>query len=145
MSGEHLLSKLAIKNTSGDLEAFLAIKSAMKDQYDELTNPSGVLNLGVAVNKLQEEVILKKLNSVNQVVKEDLEYFDPTGTLPFREAIADIFNRHFNVHKQVESDQIMVVNGVTSGIDVVTSVLCEFESTSRSSWCSGSTRRDSAP
>ncbi|PVU94129.1 hypothetical protein BB559_003096 [Furculomyces boomerangus] len=125
MSGEHLLSKLAIKNTSGDLEALLAFKSATKDQYDELTNPSGVLNLGVAVNKLQEEVILKKLNSVNQVVKEDLEYFDPTGTLPFREAIADIFNRHFNVHKQVESDQIMVVNGVTSGIDVITSVLCD--------------------
>ncbi|OMJ22248.1 1-aminocyclopropane-1-carboxylate synthase CMW33 [Smittium culicis] len=110
MFTEELFSKSARSNLRKDLSFANAIVEATNNVYDKDSNPRGVLNLGVAVNKLQEDMVLDKLNSINAVTKKDLDYGDPIGSTELRHNI---------------TDDIIVVNGLTSGLDKLASVLCD--------------------
>ncbi|PVZ98171.1 hypothetical protein BB558_005811 [Smittium angustum] len=125
MFDRKLLSKVAQSNVTDDMTVTETYNLAINEPYDKETNPNGVLNLGVAVNKLQEDIMLEKLNSINQVTRKDLEYGDHTGSIELRTQIANTVNRHFNVHENVNPNDIVVVNGCTAGIDVIASVICD--------------------
>ncbi|PWA01673.1 hypothetical protein BB558_002214 [Smittium angustum] len=124
MIGEELLSDVAMSNTVSDLKIFDAIMSSVMDPYDENTNPNGVFNLGVSVNKLQEKMLLEKLNSINEINKQDLDYCDPSGANLLKEQIARLINQRFHAHKPVSKEDMIVVNGCSSGIDMITSSVC---------------------
>ncbi|OMJ28149.1 putative inactive 1-aminocyclopropane-1-carboxylate synthase-like protein 2, partial [Smittium culicis] len=125
MFTEELFSKSARSNLRKDLSFANAIVEATNNVYDKDSNPRGVLNLGVAVNKLQEDIVLDKLNSINAVTKKDLDYGDPIGSTELRHNIMSIINRHFRPHLPVTIDDLIVVNGLTSGLDKLASVLCD--------------------
>ncbi|OLY82993.1 putative inactive 1-aminocyclopropane-1-carboxylate synthase-like protein 2 [Smittium mucronatum] len=115
MFKEDLFSKSARKNLETDLSTAHAIVEATNNVYHKIDNPDGVLNLGVAVNKLQEDLVLQK----------DLDYGDPIGSSELRDNISKVINRHFNPYKDISLDDIVVVNGITSGLDKIASVLCD--------------------
>ncbi|OMJ25958.1 1-aminocyclopropane-1-carboxylate synthase-like protein 1 [Smittium culicis] len=124
MSTKLVFSNAAIENLNDSNASLEAIGEAMNDQYDEVANPNGIMNLGIAVNKLQEEIILKKLNSINTVTKKDLEYNTAFGTETLRTNISNMINKNFNPVNPVNKDDIVVTNGATSALDKLASVLC---------------------
>ncbi|OMJ20904.1 putative inactive 1-aminocyclopropane-1-carboxylate synthase-like protein 2 [Smittium culicis] len=124
MFKEELFSRTAKSNLQKDLSFANAIVEATNNVFDKDSNPNGVLNLGVAVNKLQEGVMIDKLNSINTITKRDLDYGDPIGSVELRNNIKFIINRHFKPHRIVTVNDIIVFNGITSGLDKLASALC---------------------
>ncbi|KAJ1966311.1 hypothetical protein GGI12_000154 [Dipsacomyces acuminosporus] len=103
---------------------FKGFRLLAEDPYSE-TNPSGIINAGIAANKTITPLLLEKLNSLVAIVDEDLEYNSPYGEPALRGEIAGIFNRHFNPSATVSPDSIVVTNGCTSAIEMLTMATCE--------------------
>ncbi|OMH82238.1 1-aminocyclopropane-1-carboxylate synthase-like protein 1 [Zancudomyces culisetae] len=125
MTGENSLSKVAMKNTETDNSAFKEFVKAISDKYHATKNPNGIRNIGVAVNRLNEKELLEKLNSINQITEDNLDYADATGTSGLREGIAKLLNRYFNPCKDVLANQVVVVNGCTAVVDLITTLTCD--------------------
>ncbi|PVU92298.1 hypothetical protein BB561_003918 [Smittium simulii] len=118
------LSTIAQENLAFQDDNAEVFNKVNSNRYNKHSNPAGILNMGIAVNKLQEDIVVKKLNTINHITPENLEYGDPTGSSSLRSEIAHLTNRHFNVYRNVLPEQIVVANGVTSVIDMLISTVC---------------------
>ncbi|OLY82286.1 1-aminocyclopropane-1-carboxylate synthase 2 [Smittium mucronatum] len=114
MTRELFLSNSTIENISNKDSSFAASLKAMKDVYHPVKNPSGVLNLGVALNVLQEDILYNK----------DLEYGNACGSEELRYVASMIINKYFNPSNIVNSSQLIITNGLNSAIDKLSSVIC---------------------
>ncbi|KAJ1675815.1 hypothetical protein EV182_000504 [Spiromyces aspiralis] len=96
------------------------------DPYDKATNPHGIVNMGIAMNTLNQPYLLEKLNSLSKVYAEDLDLTSLTGIEQLQMAVAEhIINRHFNPHEPVTSKHIVLGNGTTALIDSYAFCVCE--------------------
>ncbi|KAJ1806268.1 hypothetical protein LPJ75_005094, partial [Coemansia sp. RSA 2598] len=99
---------------------------ALKNPYIEKTNPDGIINAGVAANGTIKKLLVDKLNAIADPFEEsDLEYNSPNGSPELRKEIAGIFNRHFNPAKTVDAADIVVTNGCTSAIELISFAMCD--------------------
>ncbi|KAI8321728.1 PLP-dependent transferase [Martensiomyces pterosporus] len=115
-------AQLALKKDSLLFRGFGLLS---QNPYSAEANPEGIINAGVAANKTTTPLLLEKLNTLTRIVDEDLEYNWPHGGPALRSEIADFFNRHFSPSFTVSPDDIVVTNGCTSAIDMVTLATCE--------------------
>lgn len=92
---------------------FKGFKAYFQNPYDPITNPTGIINLGVAENKLLHNELVTKLNQCHQIHHHTMNYGQcPHGSPSLRNHLSNLFNRYFNPRKQVSSDHITVHNGV---------------------------------
>ncbi|KAJ3337508.1 hypothetical protein HDU93_001001 [Gonapodya sp. JEL0774] len=100
---------------------------AQANEYDELSNPSGIINLGVAENRLMWKDILEKLNSGFVYESSHLQYPPYYGTEGLRTAIAAVLNSILVPlpNAKVSPQHIVVTNGCGSAISVLASVLAD--------------------
>ncbi|OMJ11389.1 1-aminocyclopropane-1-carboxylate synthase-like protein 1 [Smittium culicis] len=98
MYSDHIYSKATTENINSVNPSMGAIGKALDDQYDEESNPNGIMNL---------------------------EYGNPSGTDSLRKTIANSINKNFNPVNPVNKGDIVVTNGVTSALDKLASVLCD--------------------
>ncbi|KAJ2850156.1 hypothetical protein IWW36_002113 [Coemansia brasiliensis] len=104
---------------------FQALHKLQSNSYCAETNPSGIINAGVASNTTIQSLLLERLNTIKEkFIASDLEYGTPYGSLQLRDEIADIFNRHFAPNTQVSPDDILVTNGCTSAIEMLSFAIC---------------------
>ncbi|KAK4064192.1 uncharacterized protein Triagg1_9171 [Trichoderma aggressivum f. europaeum] len=96
--------------------------------YDVHTNPSGIVSLGVAENRLMHDEIASHINSHLSITKRSLTYGDGSvGSDRLRQSIADFMNNTaFRPRRPLELKQVTVLAGVSSVIDCLAFCLCEF-------------------
>ncbi|KAI9503701.1 pyridoxal phosphate-dependent transferase [Coemansia spiralis] len=116
-------AKAAVQNSPEFLKLFARLAA---NPYSKTDNAEGIINAGVAINGTIRHLLLDKLNSLDMnFVETDLEYSVPHGTPHLRGEIAGIFNRHFNPAAPVNADDIVVTNGCTSAIEMLTFAMCD--------------------
>lgn len=90
----------------------------INDQWSKTTNPNGFVNVGVAENMLMHDKLLEAINKKLELPTKWLTYNDgPCGSVRTRTAISNLLNRYFNPINPVQSDQVLVTNGVSSAIE----------------------------
>ncbi|KAJ2709169.1 hypothetical protein H4R19_004389 [Coemansia spiralis] len=96
-----------------------------ENPYDKDTNPSGIINAGVAANNTIAPLLLDKLNAINTgFVASDLHYGIPYGGTDLREEVAHLANRHMRPATPLSPEDIVVTNGCTSAIEMLTFAMC---------------------
>ncbi|KAJ2340896.1 hypothetical protein GGF43_006300, partial [Coemansia sp. RSA 2618] len=104
---------------------FKALQQLSENPYCKKSNPSGIVNVGVAANTAIQSLLLDRLNAISEkFIASDLEYNTPYGSPALRSEIANIFDRHFSLTKPVSPDDIVVTNGCTSAIEMLTFAIC---------------------
>ncbi|KAJ2725555.1 hypothetical protein GGI07_001183 [Coemansia sp. Benny D115] len=97
-----------------------------ENPYSRDSNPAGIINAGVAANATIKDDLLRKLNSMaGGFIESDLEYNWSHGNPELRREIAGVFNRHFNPATAVNPDDIVVTNGCTGAIEMLSFAMCE--------------------
>ncbi|OMH82029.1 1-aminocyclopropane-1-carboxylate synthase 2 [Zancudomyces culisetae] len=124
MSGEHGLSEISKENIHASQQASETRIEKSVPPYDKATCSNGIIDLAVAVNKLNENEILQFLNKANRIEKHNLDYGSSYGSVKLRTAISGVINRHFMPHHNIVPDDIIVTNGCTAALDLLTSVMC---------------------
>ena len=88
------------------------------NQYDEHTNPDGIVALAVAENKLMHPEIAEHITRCFNMNGWMLTYGEgPGGSKRLRKAIAAFINTHFRPQATVEEQHILTNNGVGSSVD----------------------------
>lgn len=95
--------------------------AAWGDEYNSIDNPDGFINLAVAENLLSLSFVSSHLSSAPPVPAHNLTYGNPDH---FNEVIAKFFSAHITT-RPVSPDHVTVLNGATSVIDALATVLCD--------------------
>lgn len=99
------------------------------DEYNDKTNPDGYFNMAVAENKLTFHRLNEKLTSIhteNDLPAHVSQYDNGLGTMEFRTALSKFLAEYvFHAKNPVNSDHIVVSNGLSGMIDAVTHCLCD--------------------
>ncbi|CAL4075496.1 unnamed protein product, partial [Meganyctiphanes norvegica] len=90
-------------------------------------NEKGIINMGTAVNRLMEKELTERLNK-DDILKYNSSfqhYYDFSGSEELRNAVAGFFTRHLCPENPVDSNNLVVMNGVTSCLDSLAHTLCD--------------------
>ncbi|KAG0237557.1 hypothetical protein BGW41_008357 [Actinomortierella wolfii] len=121
------LSRRALENVSTPNIMLDGVIRVNKNRYDATANPTGIINMGVAENRLMLQELADIMRPVNTVEPVLFGYGEsPSGSLQLRKNLAhNIFNRYFNPHEQVHEDHIVVSAGCSAVVDNFTFVACD--------------------
>ena len=117
------LSNLAPGSTSklGEVRSH-----AFYNQYDPESNPSGIIALAIAENKLMRDEITSYINNKLRVTPWHLTYgHGPQGSIPLRKAVSEFVNKEFHPYSSVEQDHVCICNGAGSAVNNLSFVLAE--------------------
>ena len=97
---------------------------AHKNKYSE-DNPTGIINLGTAENRLVDHLVLQKIQNISfkSVDSSLLHLTSFQGTESLRRTVAKFLNRYMNSAVQIKMEDIFVVNGTTSGLEALGFIL----------------------
>lgn len=99
-------------------KALELILHAFADQYDQVTNPDGIVALAVAENKLMHAEVAEHINKHFRMTPWMLTYGDGfTGSRALKRALAKYINIHFTPRQKIDESAICVTNGVGSAVD----------------------------
>lgn len=103
------------------------VTEAKKNPYQPMYHENGVVEIGLAENKLCEDLIKQKLTELlpTKIESDDLYYFTNHGSVGFRRAIKNFLNKFFNPLNPINEENLVVVTGVTCVLDLVADGLAE--------------------
>lgn len=103
------------------------VAEVKKNLYRPNENENGIVEIGLAENKLCEDLIQNKLTELlpGKVEVDDLHYFTNYGSVGFRRAIKNFLNKFFNPLNAIDEDNLVVVTGVTCLLDLMADGLAE--------------------
>lgn len=96
---------------------------AQADPYHPERNPGGYLNLGTAEDRLVWDLLKPRLAAARPVRAEDTRYAPLHGSAALRTTIAAFLARCWRT--AVNPENLVVVSGVTSALDIIASALCD--------------------
>jgi aspartate/methionine/tyrosine aminotransferase len=86
------------------------------NRYDETTNPSGIINFGVAENMLCESELVEKLNAAQKWLAPMNYYGNPAGEKELRQELCNFFEEHLLIDKkELTLDRMMITSGASGG------------------------------
>jgi len=89
--------------------------SAMYDVYDSETNPTGFCNLGISENYTVLPDVAEFAKRAFDCTAKTFTYGEgPWGSRRLRQAMAKHMNKHFYPVEDIQADEILFANGVTS-------------------------------
>ncbi|XP_057762365.1 1-aminocyclopropane-1-carboxylate synthase 7-like [Arachis stenosperma] len=125
------LSKIAISNTHGeDSPYFAGWKVYDENPYDEFTNPSGVIQMGLAENQVSFDLLEKYLEEHKETkgaletnFKENALFQDYHGLKSFRSAMASFMGEIRGNRAKFDPDRIVLTAGATAANELLTFIL----------------------
>ncbi|KAJ3078117.1 hypothetical protein HK102_004724, partial [Quaeritorhiza haematococci] len=105
------------------------VRKSTANPFDLDQNPSGIINLAAAENSLMVKELSEKFQESNALAlkPEDVGYGRMDGRPAFRNALAPFLN-HFlkpSPSLTIQTEDIVVMNGVGSTVESLTMVLCD--------------------
>ncbi|KAF3622391.1 1-aminocyclopropane-1-carboxylate synthase 2 [Capsicum annuum] len=130
------LSKIANSNTHGeDSPYFSGWKAYDEDPFDELHNPCGVIQMGLAENQvsfdLVEEYLEKNGEAINygssgfSSFKENALFQDYHGLFNFRKAMANFMEKIRGGRAKFNPDRVVITAGATAANELLTFILAD--------------------
>jgi aspartate/methionine/tyrosine aminotransferase len=98
---------------------------AWSNMFDADTNPTGFVDLSVAENRLSLPLVAERLCKATKAPEAFLTYDLMHGSLRLRTAIAALFSRGDFTRTRVSPENLAVVAGAGSVVDLMTSALCD--------------------
>ncbi|KAG2718247.1 hypothetical protein I3760_03G210300 [Carya illinoinensis] len=129
------LSKVAVSDTHGeDSPYFAGWKAYDENPYDELSNPSGVIQMGLAENQvsfdLLEEYLEKhaEASSLGKGVsgfRENALFQDYHGLKSFRKAMASFMGQIRGGRAKFDPERVVLTAGATAANELLTFILVD--------------------
>jgi aspartate/methionine/tyrosine aminotransferase len=95
-----------------------------EDEWDADTNPDGYISLCIAENRLVWDVLQPRISESRSTQPSSFEYDSMIGSIDFRTTLSHFMGRElFGI--DVDPEQLAVVNGVGSALDLLFYVLCD--------------------
>ncbi|KAK4479091.1 hypothetical protein RD792_014602 [Penstemon davidsonii] len=123
------LSKIAVSETHGeDSPYFAGWKAYDENPYDELCNPSGVIQMGLAENQvsfdLLEQYLEKHVEAKNSgSFRENALFQDYHGLLSFRKAMASFMEQIRGGRAKFDPERVVITAGATAANELLTFIL----------------------
>ncbi|XP_076970577.1 1-aminocyclopropane-1-carboxylate synthase-like protein 1 [Tamandua tetradactyla] len=97
------------------------------DEYDEVKNPTGIINLGTSENKLCFDLLSRRLSQSDMLRVEPslLQYPDWRGHPFLREEVAKFLSFYCKTPVPLKPEKVVVLNGCASLFSALATVLCE--------------------
>ncbi|GAA0183249.1 transaminase [Lithospermum erythrorhizon] len=129
------LSKVAISDTHGeDSPYFAGWKAYDENPYDEISNPSGVIQMGLAENQVSFDLLedyLEKQSASSNIgnksysFRENALFQDYHGLLSFRKAMASFMEQVRGGRAKFNPERIVITAGATAANELLTFILAD--------------------
>ncbi|GLT74655.1 hypothetical protein SLA2020_464420 [Shorea laevis] len=129
------LSTVAISNTHGeDSPYFAGWKAYDENPYDELSNPTGVIQMGLAENQVSFDMVEKYLEEHSEEsswgkgapgFRENALFQDYHGLKSFRQAMAGFMEEIGGGRAKFDPDRIVITAGATAANELLTFILAD--------------------
>ncbi|XP_010915315.1 1-aminocyclopropane-1-carboxylate synthase 7 [Elaeis guineensis] len=130
------LSEIATSNTHGeDSPYFAGWKAYDEDPYDAVSNPSGVIQMGLAENQASFDLLENYLEQHPETsccqgsgissFRENALFQDYHGLKTFREAIASFMEQVRGGRAKFDPDRIVLTAGATAANELLTFILAD--------------------
>ncbi|KAA0724586.1 1-aminocyclopropane-1-carboxylate synthase-like protein 1 [Triplophysa tibetana] len=99
------------------------------NRHDENTNPNGIINMGTSENKLNFDLLQKRLTQPDMLHIEPafLQYSDWKGHSFLREEVAKFLSDYSCSPNPLKAESVVVLNGLGSAFSALAAVLCDPE------------------
>lgn len=91
------------------------VLEALSDLWDPVTNPNGLISLGVAENTLMHDVLSEHLHRNLSLPNAGFTYGD--GGKHLRNVLATFLTKHLKPVEPITASQLITFNGCTTGIE----------------------------
>ncbi|KAJ7973733.1 1-aminocyclopropane-1-carboxylate synthase [Quillaja saponaria] len=130
------LSKIAVSDTHGeDSPYFAGWKAYDEDPYDESTNPSGVIQMGLAENQVSFDLLEEYLEQHSEAsswgtkgvsgFRENALFQDYHGLQTFRKAMASFMEQIRGGRAKFDPDRVVLTAGATAANELLTFILAD--------------------
>ncbi|XP_050364269.1 1-aminocyclopropane-1-carboxylate synthase 7-like [Argentina anserina] len=128
------LSKIAVSSTHGeDSPYFAGWKAYDENAYDESSNPSGVIQMGLAENQVSFDLVEDYLGKHSEAsnwesskgFRENALFQDYHGLLSFRKAMASFMEQIRGGRAKFDPERIVLTAGATAGNELLTFILAD--------------------
>ncbi|WOK96989.1 1-aminocyclopropane-1-carboxylate synthase 7 [Canna indica] len=129
------LSGIATSSTHGeDSPYFAGWKAHDEDPYDPVSNPSGVIQMGLAENQVSFDLLEEYLEQHPEAYswgggsssfKEDALFQDYHGLKIFRKAMASFMEQIRGGRAKFDPDRIVLTAGATAANELLTFILAD--------------------
>ncbi|KAM7274875.1 hypothetical protein ACFE04_016741 [Oxalis oulophora] len=129
------LSRIAVSSTHGeDSPYFAGWKAYDENPYHETTNPSGVIQMGLAENQVSFDLIENYLEThsqacsllgINGGFRENALFQDYHGLKSFRQAMASFMEQIRGGRAKFDADRIVLTAGATAANELLTFILAD--------------------
>ncbi|KAL8503162.1 hypothetical protein ACS0TY_022054 [Phlomoides rotata] len=127
------LSKVAESETHGeDSPYFAGWKAYDENPYDEVCNPSGVIQMGLAENQVSFDLLEQYLekhseapNNNGSGFRENALFQDYHGLLSFRKAMASFMEKIRGGRAKFNPERIVITAGATAANELLTFILAD--------------------
>ncbi|KAH9496498.1 hypothetical protein Btru_043193 [Bulinus truncatus] len=115
------ISKRAEHTLNNSSPFSLHVQQVLENSYDSINNPNGIINLGVAENKICEDLMLSKLKSIQEKGESSrLLYYDVNGGNNEMKRIAKRFLKtFFHPLEDIDERSIVIINGATAALEIL--------------------------
>ncbi|GMH13715.1 hypothetical protein Nepgr_015556 [Nepenthes gracilis] len=130
------LSRIAISDAHGeDSPYFAGWKAYDEDPYDEITNPSGVIQMGLAENQVSFDILEEYLEGHSEAAywgknkisgfRENALFQDYHGLHYFRKAMAKFMEQIRGGRTKFDFNRIVLTAGATAANELLTFILAD--------------------
>ncbi|KAK9715782.1 hypothetical protein RND81_06G189000 [Saponaria officinalis] len=130
------LSKMATSDTHGENSPYFAgWKAYDDDPYDEITNPSGVIQMGLAENQVSFDILEEYLEEHSEAAswgttksagfRENALFQDYHGLSSFRKAMASFMEQIRGNRVKFDYKRIVLTAGATAANELLTFILAD--------------------
>ncbi|XP_066966730.1 1-aminocyclopropane-1-carboxylate synthase-like protein 1 [Macrobrachium rosenbergii] len=100
---------------------------ALGNPFHPEDNPEGIINMGTALNHLMDEEMQARLQERDglRYDRQFQHYYELSGTKHVRRSVADFLKRRFCPERNVDPENVVVLNGVASCLDALGHAICD--------------------
>ncbi|KAH9496495.1 hypothetical protein Btru_043185 [Bulinus truncatus] len=115
------ISKRAEHTLNNSSPFSLHVQQVLENSYDSINNPNGIINMGVAENKICEDLMLSKLKSIQEKGESSrLLYYDVNGGNNEMKRIAKRFLKtFFHPLEDIDERSVVIINGATAALEIL--------------------------
>ncbi|KAL7921244.1 pyridoxal phosphate-dependent transferase [Trichoderma austrokoningii] len=105
-------------NESEKASQGILIWKVLKDLWDPDTNPSGIVSLGVAENRLMHDILSQHIHQNLALVNDAFTYGDgSSGSNRLRKSLSRFLNKHFSPVTPIAPAHITITNGCSAAVE----------------------------
>ncbi|XP_044464934.1 1-aminocyclopropane-1-carboxylate synthase 7 [Mangifera indica] len=129
------LSRVAVSETHGENSPYFAgWKAYDEDPYDESSNPSGVIQMGLAENQVSFDLLEDYLEQHSEAstwgkgapgFRENALFQDYHGLLSFRQAMASFMEQIRGGRAKFDPNRVVLTAGATAANELLTFILAD--------------------